>query len=69
MTARGRAADFRVSSNEHRLSVIGLLVFRSSWGKNDLETFDFTLPGDVTNYVVSVQFDEAGEIDGIDMES
>ena len=51
------------------LAVIGLLVFRSSWGKNDLETFDFTLPGDVTNYVVSVHFDEAGEIDGIDMES
>ena len=51
------------------LAVIGLLVLRSSWGKNDLETFDFTLPGDVTNYVVSVHFDEAGEIDDIDMES
>ena len=50
-------------------AVIGLLVFRSSWGKNDLETFDFTLPGDVTNYVVSVHFDEAGEIDSLDMES
>jgi len=50
-------------------AVIELLVFRSSWGKNDLESFDFTLPGDVTNYVVSVHFDEAGEIDGIDMES
>ena len=50
-------------------AVIELLVFRSSWGTNDLESFDFTLPGDVTNYVASVHFDEAGEIDGIDMES
>lgn len=50
-------------------AVIGLLLFRSSFGKNDLETFDFTLPGDVTNYVVAVRFDEAGEIDGIDMDS
>ena len=34
-----------------------------------METFDFTLPDDVTNYVVSVHFDETGEIDDIDMES
>ena len=50
-------------------AVIGLLAFRSSWGKGDLENFDFTLPGDVTDYVVSVHFDEKGEIDGISMES
>lgn len=34
-------------------AVIGLLVCRSSWGKDDVENFDFTLPGDVTDYVVS----------------
>jgi Protein of unknown function (DUF2004) len=50
-------------------AVIGLLDCRSSWGKDDLENFDFTLPGDVTDYVVSVHFDEKGEIDGISMES
>lgn len=50
-------------------AVLGLLVLRSSWGKDDLETFDFTLPGDVTNYVVAVHFDAAGEVDGLDMES
>ena len=50
-------------------AVIGLLVCRSSWGKDDLENFDFTLPNDVSDYVVSVHFDEAGKIDGIDMES
>ena len=50
-------------------AVIGLLVCRSSWGRDDLEYFDFTLPDDVTNYVVSVHFDAKGEIDGICMES
>jgi hypothetical protein len=50
-------------------TVIGFLVCRSSWGKDDLENFDFTLPGDVTDYVVSAHFDEKGEIDGISMES
>jgi hypothetical protein len=49
--------------------VIGLLVCRASWGKHDLENFDFTLPGDVTDYVVSVHFDEKGEIDGLSMDS
>jgi hypothetical protein len=37
--------------------------------KGDLENFDFTLPGDVTDYVVSVRFDEKGEIDSLCMES
>ena len=50
-------------------AVIGLLAFRSSWGEGDLENFDFTLPGDVTDYVVSAHFNEKGEIDGISMES
>lgn len=50
-------------------SVLGLLVCRSSWGENDLENFDFSLPGDVTQYVVAVHFDAAGEVDGLSMES
>jgi len=50
-------------------AVLGLLVLRESWGDDDLESFDFTLPGDVTNYVVSVHFDAAGEVDRLDMES
>jgi hypothetical protein len=49
--------------------VLGLLVCRSSWGENDLENFDFTLPGDGTQYVVAVHFDAAGEVDGLSMES
>ncbi len=50
-------------------AVIGLLQFHSSWGENDIEYFDFTLPNDVTNYVVSVHFDGSGKIDGMSMES
>lgn len=49
--------------------VVDLLQLRSTWGKNDIEYFDFTLPGKVTNYVVSVHFDDSGDIDGITMES
>lgn len=50
-------------------TVVGLLVLGSSWGDDDIEYFDFTLPDDVTNYVISVHFDESGNIDGISMES
>ena len=50
-------------------TVVGLLQLRSSWGEDDIEYFDFTLPDEVTNYVVSVHFDSEGAIDGISMES
>lgn len=50
-------------------AVLGILELRSSWGEDDVEYFDFTLPGDVTDYVVSVHFGQGGEIDGISMES
>jgi hypothetical protein len=50
--------------------ILDLLVLRSHWGGDDeLDTFDFTLPEDVTNYVISVSFDEAGEVSDITMES
>ena len=47
--------------------VIGLLVLRSKW--DDEEIYDFTLPEEVTDYVVSVSFDEDGKIEDIEMES
>lgn len=50
-------------------AVINLLQFRSSWGDDEIEYFDFTLPGEVTDYVVSAHFDSAGSIDSISMES
>ena len=56
-------------------SVLDILVLRSHWGADDegddegIDTFDFTLPDEVTNYVISVSFDEDGEVEGITMES
>jgi len=61
--------DLLATATPGPTAVIGLLACRSSWGKSDLEDFAFTLPGDVTDYVVSVHFDEKREIDGISMES
>jgi Protein of unknown function (DUF2004) len=49
--------------------IINLLQFRSSWGEADIEYFDFTLPDDVTDYVISIHFNDAGVIDTISMES
>jgi hypothetical protein len=50
--------------------VLDILVFRDSWGGDDeLQTFDFTLPDEVTNYVISVRFSDAGDIEEISMES
>nr|CAP49039.1 putative integron gene cassette protein [uncultured bacterium] len=46
-----------------------LLELKSNWGESDIENFDFSLPGDVTDYLLSVRFDDAGEIDEISMES
>lgn len=51
-------------SNEQ---VINLLVLRSKW--EDEEVYDFTLPDNVTDYVVSVSFDDDGVIEDISMES
>ena len=50
-------------------AILGLLQLRSSWGEGEIEYFDFTLPDEVTDYVVSVHFDDAGAIDSISMES
>ncbi|OAI42448.1 hypothetical protein AYO41_04265 [Verrucomicrobia bacterium SCGC AG-212-E04] len=50
--------------------LLELLELRSHWGGDgDIDTFDFTLPEDVTNYVISVAFDEDGDVSGITMES
>lgn len=49
--------------------VLGLLELHDSWGEGEVEYFDFTLPGDVTDYQISVHFDDTGTIDSISMES
>ncbi len=51
-------------------AVLDLLVLDTHWGgKDEMEFFDFTLPGKVTAYVVSVRFDLTGKVDEISMES
>lgn len=52
--------------------VLGLLQLRSHWGDDEedgIDVFDFTLPSDVTDYVLSVRFDGSGEVEDISMES
>ena len=52
--------------------VLDIIRLRSHWGGDEIDgikNFDFTLPDDVTDYVISVSFDEAGEVDEISMES
>ena len=58
------------STNPEPISVLDILVLRSHWGGDDeIETFDFTLPEDVTDYVISVRFDESGKVEDVSMES
>ena len=50
--------------------ILDSLVLQSHWGGDDeIDTFDFTLPEDVTNYLISVSFDDVGEVSYITMES
>lgn len=52
--------------------MLDILVLRSHWGEDDkdgIDTFDISLPDDVTNYVISVGFDEDGNVAEITMES
>ena len=51
--------------------VLDILVLQSHWGENDddgIDTFDFTLPDEATNYVISVSFDKTGNVSGVSME-
>jgi len=58
------------SASATSAQVLGLLQLQSHWGGDDeLSTLDFALPGDVSQYVLSVRFDEAGEVADISMES
>jgi Protein of unknown function (DUF2004) len=50
--------------------VLELLELDSHWdGEAEIDTFDFTLPDEITNYVISVMFDESGDVTEITMES
>lgn len=47
--------------------VLEIMVLKECW--DDGLAYDFTLPNEVTNYVVSVTFDADGNVEDISMES
>lgn len=50
--------------------ILEALVLKTEFDEDEeIDSLDFTLPGDVTNYVICVTFDDDGEIGGISMES
>jgi hypothetical protein len=50
--------------------VLDILVLSPRWtSDHGINGIDFTLPGDVTNYIICVNFDEDGEVEDIAMES
>ncbi len=52
--------------------VLDILVLADHWDEDDdegIQTFDFTLPGDATNYLISVYFTDDGQVDYVTMES
>jgi len=50
--------------------VLDMLVLRSHWdGENEDRIFDFTLPNEITNYVISVCFNDDGVVDDVVIES
>lgn len=50
--------------------VFQALVLKGKWEDEDEgEFFDFTLPGEVTQYVICVRFDGDGNVDEVSMES
>jgi hypothetical protein len=61
--------QFGIASPE-AIRILDSLVLRSDVGEDDeIDTLDFTLPGDVTNYVLCVSFNEDGGVEDISMES
>lgn len=51
------------------LDILELRSNREDDENKQLDVCDFTLPEDVTDYVISVRFDEIGNIEDISMES
>jgi hypothetical protein len=50
--------------------VLELLELKSHWGGDEeIENFDFTLPEDATQYLITVKFDKSGVVSKIAMES
>ena len=60
------------TANPEPSRVLDILELRSHWGDegdDGIDTFDFTLPESITQYVISVRFGETGQVEQITMES
>ncbi len=59
------------TSSPKPAEVLKLLCLKSHWGDDDdgIDTFDFYLPDEVSDYMMCVRFDQSGQIEGIAMES
>ena len=55
------------------MQILDSLVLQNEFDDEDdeeeMDSLDFTLPGEVTDYLLCVSFDEDGEVEGISMES
>jgi len=74
---------FRILSGEYWLKAVGVkqpnadqvldsLILRGSWiseGGKTTNTFDFCLPENASNYVLSVRFQDNGQVNDVSMES
>jgi len=52
--------------------ILNSLVLVNSWSQDEnenIDVFDFSLPDDATNYLISVRFDKSGQTNSVDMES
>ena len=62
-------AEYFGSEKPEPLNILKGLVLKPIDAKDDLEGLDFTLPGEVTDYVLAVYLDENQLIEEISMES
>lgn len=54
------------------VKILEALVLVNKWASEDddnIDTFDFSLPDNVTNYLLSVRFADDGQVEEISMES
>lgn len=49
--------------------VLGILELLVDSDDDEIDSLDFSLPDDATNYMISVQFDDSGSIYAVSMES
>ena len=57
-----------VPDPDHK-QVLGILELRDNSMEEGVDILDFTLPDGATDYVLSVEFDDSGNIVSVEMES